>query len=334
MDTMIQLNMLGARRLSALITGERIANAAALAGYTDPRQGEGRSRQSERDLQRIIDSIPSIAWSANGDGSFEVFNEQWIHYTGLSPSEAINGGWQASFHPEDYRKVVDKWLDTSAAGEAGEIKARMRRFTGEYRFFLIRITPLRDEAGKIVRWYGVCTDIDDLEQAEAWLAGDKRILDMIASADPLPAILDAICRVVEELTGGCLASILLWEPDGKRLRHCAAPSLSPSYTEAVDRSLASPTPGSHGAAAYQEKKYSFLTSPRTHAAPIVATLPWRTGCEPVGPFPSALRKGRFWARLSCMHVNCGSSALERPASLTDSPVLQASPWDASALNLR
>ena len=99
MDIMIQPNILGARRLSALVTGKRIDTATGLAGYTDPQQGQGRSRQSERDLQRIIDSIPSIAWSANGDGSFEVFNEQWIHYTGLSPSEAINGGVASLISP-------------------------------------------------------------------------------------------------------------------------------------------------------------------------------------------------------------------------------------------
>jgi PAS domain S-box-containing protein len=222
--------------------------------YADLLHAEKRARKSESELQRAIDSIPALAWSADAAGTVEVFNKQWYDYTGLHSTQSVAGGWKASFHPEDLPKIIDKWTEILAAGESGEIEARMRRRDGEYRCFLVRATPLRDETGRIVRWYGTNTDIEDLKQAEALLAGEKRLLEMIARGESLPAILDALCRTVEELAGGSLASILLLDSDSKRLRHCAAPSLPASYTAAVDGSLISPSAGSCGTAAYRGEK--------------------------------------------------------------------------------
>ena len=134
--------------------------------YTDLEQAKEKARQSARELRLALNSIPALAWSAAPDGSSEVFNKQWHDFTGLSPAEADSGGWQASYHHEDLGKVVDKWRQILAAGQTGEVEARMRRFDGIYRRFLIRGTPLRDESGKIIRWYGTNTDIEDLKRAE------------------------------------------------------------------------------------------------------------------------------------------------------------------------
>jgi PAS domain S-box-containing protein len=108
--------------------------------------------------------------------------------------------------------------------------------------------PLRDEDGRIVKWYGTLTDIEDRKRAEALLAGEKRVLEMVAKGDSLAQILDCLCRLVEEQASGVLASILLIE--GNRLRHGGAPSLPKAYTEAVDGVVIGACVGSCGTAAY------------------------------------------------------------------------------------
>ena len=91
----------------------------------------------------------------------------------------------------------------------------------------------------------------DRERAEAMLAGEKRALEMIATGAALPAVLDTLCRLVEELSPGSLASILLVDPEARRLRHGAAPSLPPSYVAAIDGIAIGPAAGSCGTAAHR-----------------------------------------------------------------------------------
>jgi PAS domain S-box-containing protein len=137
--------------------------------YTELEGAEQRAREGERQLRQALDSIPALVWSTGPDGSSEVFNKQWHDFTGLSPVEGANGGWRRTFHPDDFRKVLEKWLEILASGQPAEIEARMRRCDGTYRSFLVRATPLRDDFGNVMRWYGTSTDIEDLKQTEAEL---------------------------------------------------------------------------------------------------------------------------------------------------------------------
>ena len=106
-------------------------------------------------------------------------------------------------------------------------------------------------AGNIVKWYGTGFEIEDRKRAEMLLAGEKRLLEMIARGDSRALILDALCRLVEELASGSLSSILLLDPNANRLRHGAAPSLPTKYTEAIDGAVIGPSAGSCGTAAYR-----------------------------------------------------------------------------------
>jgi formate hydrogenlyase transcriptional activator len=142
------------------------------------------SRRSEARLLRIIDTIPTLAWCNLPDGSNEFLNQRWLDYTGLSPEEARGRAWKVAIHPEDLPKLMDKWVELLASGEPGETEARLRRYDGEYRWFLFRAEPLRDESGDIVRWYGTNTDIDDLKQAQAKLRQDEKELRRITDAIP------------------------------------------------------------------------------------------------------------------------------------------------------
>jgi formate hydrogenlyase transcriptional activator len=130
-------------------------------------------------LRRIIDAIPVLAWCNRPDGSNEFLNQRWQDYTGLSQEEAAGWGWKIAFHPDDLELLLERWRSLLASGEPGEIEARLRRYDGTYRWFLIRVEPLRDERGDIVRWYGTSTDIDDSKRAQEEL---RTITDAIPQA--------------------------------------------------------------------------------------------------------------------------------------------------------
>src|SRR5258708_1962681 len=99
-------------------------------------------------------------------------------------------------------------------------------------------------------WYGAATDIEDGKRAEMLLAGEKRLFEMIARGESRPLLLDALCRLVEELASGCIASVLLFDPNTNSLRHGSSPSLPPEYAEAIDGIVIGASVGSCGTAAY------------------------------------------------------------------------------------
>ena len=140
-------------------------------------------KNSEMKLRQVIDTIPTLAWSLLADGSNEFLNKRWHEYTGLSSEESYGSGWQVAIHSEDRVRLLQKWQSLLTSGEPGEMEARLRRHDGVFRWFLMRVEPLRDEAGKIVRWYGTCTDIETLKETEAKLREDeselRRITDLI-----------------------------------------------------------------------------------------------------------------------------------------------------------
>ena len=124
-------------------------------------------KNSEVRLRQVIDAIPALAWCNLPDGPNEFLNKRWHEYTGLSPEQSSGWGWQVALHPDDLPNLMEKWTKMLASGESDEVEARLRRRDGVYRWFLIRAEAFRDESGKIVRWYGTSTDIDDRKRAEA-----------------------------------------------------------------------------------------------------------------------------------------------------------------------
>jgi len=133
-------------------------------------------QKSEAKLRHVIDTIPTLAWCNLPDGTNEFLNKNWHEYTGLSPEKSHGWGWQATVHPEDLPALMERWQEMLASGEPGEIEARLRRQDGVYRWFLIRAEPFRDEAGRVVRWYGTGTDIDDRKRAEQQLRRSEAFL--------------------------------------------------------------------------------------------------------------------------------------------------------------
>jgi PAS domain S-box-containing protein len=314
----------------------------------------------EIDFSRVIDTLPGLIWTAVADGRVDFVNKRWSEYTGLSFEDACGEGLQAALHPGDRSQLIERWQAFTTSGEAGEMEARLRRFDGEYRWFLLRFCPLTDASGEVVKWCGIntdiedrkraeeavrirdghnrsvadsiptliayvtpagevesvnqsvldylgasleevkrrvtsdtvhpddlptvgaawtravetaepydvehrirradgayrwfhvralpledaegrvarwyClqTDIDDQKRAEALLAGEKRLLQMVAEGALLTDVLEALCRIVEDTAIGSLCSVLTIDPDGVRFRHGAGPSLPAAYNEVLD----------------------------------------------------------------------------------------------------
>src|SRR5215831_12028034 len=165
----------GAANIAVIaIEGER-SQAALKNAFEEIKQSEAR-------LRKIIDTIPTLAWCGLPDASKEFFNKRWHDYTGLSPEEASGWGWKVTIHPDDLEKLMDRSFKFIASEEPGEVEARMRRFDGEYRWFLFRAEPLRDENGNVVNWYGTSTDIEDRKRAEEKLRQDEMELRQITDA--------------------------------------------------------------------------------------------------------------------------------------------------------
>jgi PAS domain S-box-containing protein len=190
-------------------------------------------KKSEQQLRTIIDAIPTIAWRSLPDGSSEFKNQRWHDYTGISTEAAQGWGWGAAIHPEDRGALMDMWRGHLATGQAGEVEGRLRRFDGEYRWFLCRFEPLQDETGNIVNWYGTATDIGDRKRAEALLAGEKQLLEMVAAGSPLEPVPDSLCRLVDSNAEGCFTGVLLLDRTGTKIGCAIGPGLSSSFREYI-----------------------------------------------------------------------------------------------------
>ena len=156
------------------------ANQAAIAiQQTRLMQGrlvEATLRETAREARLIIDTIPALAWTARPDGTAESFNKSYLDFVGLSAEAAMDWGWTAAVHPADADGWAAVWRRIIGCGQPGTAEARLRRFDGEYRWFLMRANPLRDESGAIVRWYGVNTDIQDWKQTQEELRHSEGFL--------------------------------------------------------------------------------------------------------------------------------------------------------------
>ncbi|HME00467.1 MAG TPA: PAS domain-containing protein [Terriglobia bacterium] len=133
-------------------------------------------QSSEDRLRLVIDTIPAHVWSARPDGSVDFISQRWLEFTGLSLAAGLGWDWSSVVHPDDLPRFVDAWRQALAAGAGMESEARLRRADGEYRWWLIRNVPLRDERGNIVKWYGTSIDIDDRKRAEQALRRSQAYL--------------------------------------------------------------------------------------------------------------------------------------------------------------
>jgi len=149
---------------------------------SDRLRAEEAVRRSERQLRDVIDTIPAYVWSASPDGPLDFLNKRCLEFSGHSLEQSLGHGWETVLHPADRDRFLDVSRTAIESGEPLETEARYRRADGQYRWLLVRAVPLRDETGRIIKWYGANTDIDDrkraeqgLRRSEAYLAETQRL---------------------------------------------------------------------------------------------------------------------------------------------------------------
>jgi PAS domain S-box-containing protein len=222
-------------------TDGRIAHWYGLVTDIDDAKRAGDAiRESERNLKLIIDTIPALAWSARPDGSAEFFSQHYLDFIGFSADQAGDWGWTAAVHAEDLSGLAATWQRIMASEAPGETEARLRRYDGEYRWFLFRTHPMRDEGGHIVKWYGVNTDIEDRKQAEAEL---KRAYDSFAEAQRLSKTGSFITDLVGDDHNWSEEAFRIFEFDPgtkvtvQRVRDVIHPDDLPSFEDVIARGM-------------------------------------------------------------------------------------------------
>ncbi len=148
---------------------ERFSNIAAL-------------RESEARFQAIVDCIDHMVWSTRPDGYHDYFNQRWYDFTGATPGSTDGPSWLGLFHPDDRANTERIWQASLESGEPYYREYRLRHRSGEFRWVLGRAQPVRDEAGTVVRWYGTCTDIDEIVQARDVLSRSQEALSQEVAA--------------------------------------------------------------------------------------------------------------------------------------------------------
>ena len=181
-------------------------------------------QKSEDRLRLAIDTIPALVWSARPDGSVDFVNQRWEEYTGLSLEEGLGWKWGETVHPDDIERFVREWRTSVASGEPMRTEVRVRAVDCEYRWFLVRNVPLRDEIGNIVKWYGSSTDIEDRKRAEQ-LQADLAHINRVTTMGELAASLAHEIKQPIAATVTNASTCLRWldrdQPDLDEVREAA-----------------------------------------------------------------------------------------------------------------
>ncbi len=136
---------------------------------------------SEADWRMLAESMPQIVWVCDKDGGNVYFNHQWTAYTGLTMAESHGDGWNTPFHPDDRNRAWEAWQCAVANNAIYSLECRLRRADGEYLWWLVRGTPALDAEGNIVKWFGTCTNIEEIKRTEAELLEHRYHLEALVA---------------------------------------------------------------------------------------------------------------------------------------------------------
>ncbi|BAY33603.1 multi-sensor hybrid histidine kinase [Nostoc carneum NIES-2107] len=135
---------------------------------SDRKYLEQTLRENEARFRQLADAIPQIVWTTTADGQTEYNNQQWFEYTGLTLEQTQQLGWQTALHPDDLQRAYAIWTSALQTGSFYQAEYRYQRAADNtYRWHLVRATPLKNEQGEVIKWFGSCTDIEDQKQIEA-----------------------------------------------------------------------------------------------------------------------------------------------------------------------
>ncbi len=163
---------------------------------TERKLAEEKLRESEEKFRTMADNISQFAWMADDEGWIFWYNKRWFEYTGTTLEEMQGWGWEKVHHPDEVERVKKKFKRHIESGEPWEDTFPLRSKEGEYRWFLSRALPIRDESGKVLRWFGTNTDITDRKESEkALVAAERKAAEdyqaLLARIVPLAQIIGA-----------------------------------------------------------------------------------------------------------------------------------------------
>ena len=160
---------------------------------TEQKRADEALQRSESEFRELAESMPQIVWVTTADGLNIYFNQQWVDYTGLTLEESCGEGWITPFHPDDRQRAWDAWQRATQYRDTYSLECRLRRADGVYQWWLIRGVPLLGANGEILKWFGTCTDIEQIKIAEQRLQESEAKFSGIISISA-----DAIISIDEE----------------------------------------------------------------------------------------------------------------------------------------
>jgi len=225
---------------------EKATDLARVAIERD--RAETAVRTSEEKYRDLINASPDAICVIDADAKCVLVNPAAIELAGRPEHELIGSSIAETYLPEERYLLVDRLEKLKAEGSF-RFERKFLRKNGEVIPVEVSLSALRG------RYYqAIIRDISQRKRREALLAGENRVLEMVAKGDSLSDILENLCLLVEEQSSGVLASILLMDANGRQLRHGAAPNLPKAYTEAIDGAFIGPSVGSCGTAAYRAEQ--------------------------------------------------------------------------------
>lgn len=278
------------------------ANQAAVALLGERRRSGDAPRETAFNARAAIDGIPGLVAVLSADGTIEALNRQMLDYFGAPLEQVQNWGTNGIVHPDDMPHVAEVFTHAIAAGITYQDENRLRRYDGVYQWFGSRGVPVRDADGRVARWYFLMSNIDDRKRAETLLAGEKQLLEMIASGRSLRDVLDALCKVVESAAPECYCDIHPIDWSGPAIAYAIAPSLPQSYTDPIAGTPLRAEVAPCGTAAIENVQViseDFDTDPRWCTSPI-RTHVLDHGLRSVWSTPIRSKKGRVLGTL-CMY---------------------------------
>jgi PAS domain S-box-containing protein len=200
--------------------GEFIGYIGTCIDITEHRETLEQLRESRARFKTLAESLPQMIWTCLRDGYTDYLSRQWLDYTGRSESQQLGSGWLEQVHPDDRVKVQVEWARVVASGDTFDVSFRIRRFDGVYRWFKTRAVPLRDPAGRILKWFGSNTDIEDFVVAERKLKVQlerMQLLDRtthaIGAHQELRKVFEVVLRSLEDNLGIEFACLCLYQSE-------------------------------------------------------------------------------------------------------------------------
>jgi len=179
----------------------RIIGASKIArDITERKRAEAALLKSAEEFRQLADSMPQIVWTAGPDGTVNYVNRRWYEYTGMQPSASIEREWSQALHPDDVPRCLALWEESVRTEQPYQIEYRFRDQAGQYRWHLGRALPVRNEAGKVVRWYGSATDIHQQRLTAEALREEYSIVEQLNAVSRALATELDLEKVVQIIT--------------------------------------------------------------------------------------------------------------------------------------